>query len=127
MEQEASKKRVSEGELEGDLGPPDAKRSKLEEEEDDDYGPSLAAPVGQETESRSSDGKKGEWARVRLEAEVGEVSAVDAMLRSSDRDDWMTMLPSERKSSSQLDFTKMQQSVTAFSKRGVQRRGDTSS
>lgn len=107
---------------------PAAKRAKLEEEdEEDDFGPALPSSTNASGNGAASSDNKAAWAKVRLEAEIGEVSAIDEMLNSSDRAEWMTSLPPERVKSATLDFDKMQRSVTAFSKRGMQRRGDTSS
>lgn len=121
-----SKKRGIEDQIDEDFGPSAAKRAKFEERGEDDFGPAM--PTSEELAANEAANKASntEWAKVRLEAEVGDVSAVDALLNGSDRAEWMTSLPPERVKSNKLDFDKMQQSVTTFSKRGVQRRGDTS-
>lgn len=126
----ASKKRGSEhpeSNAHDDFGPSVPKRAKLQEDEEDDFGPAM--PTAAEADANDAARRSGEsaWARVRLEAEVGEVSAVDDLLNKGDRAEWMTALPPERKKSEALDFDKLQQNVTAFSRRGVQSRGDTSS
>jgi len=116
-----------EGDGDSDFGPADAKRAKTIEDEDDDFGPKPASSTSSNGKNASSGQNRAEWERVRLEAEVGDVTAVDQVLSESDRAEWMTVLPAERKEAKALDFGKMQQNVTSFSKRGVQRRGDTSS
>lgn len=121
---EPSKKRALDNTKQDDaeLGPAEPKRAKLQEVEDDDsFGPAMP------TASSSASGDTGSWARVRLEAEVGEVTALDKLLTGSDRAEWMTLLPPEKRESREMDFKKLQQNVTSFSKRGIERRGDTSS
>lgn len=105
----------------------DRKKPKYEEVEDDEYGPSPGVPI---EKGRGEDGereRKGEWDKVRRAAEETPIAAVDELLSRSDRADWMTMLPSEKRGEVKLDYDKMQQSVTGFSKRGRESRGDTSS
>lgn len=126
-EQGHSKKRALQGDNDDELGPALPKRAKTVEDDGDDFGPKPSSSSGLDATRDSSGNSRGEWERVRLQAEVGDVAAVDQLLTESDRAEWMTVLPSERKDSKTLDFGKMQQNVTTFSKRGVQRRGDTSS
>jgi hypothetical protein len=124
----ALKKRAANGDLEDDdFGPGTPKKAKLDEEDSDDFGPAM--PTSDPT---SEPGTKGDdaavWARIRAQPdEISQVSALDSLLSGSDRAEWMTMLPAERQQSRELDFGKMQQNVTTFTKRGIQRRGDTSS
>lgn len=122
----ASKKRGIEDTNDDEFGPSAPKRAKLGEVGEDDFGPAMPTPAQLEAKDASKKNHNSEWAKVRLEAEVGDVSAVDEMLKGTGQADWMTVLPPERIKSDRLDFDKMQQSVTAFSKRGMQTRGDTS-
>lgn len=122
----ASKKRGIDDTTDDEFGPSAPKRAKLGEVGDDDFGPAMPTAVDAEASGASKKNQGSEWAKVRLEAEVGDVSAVDEMLKNAGSAEWMTVLPPERIKSDRLDFDKMQQSVTAFSKRGVQSRGDTS-
>lgn len=103
------------------------KKPKYEEVEEDEYGPSPGVPMVEGRGGAEERDVKGEWEKVRRATEETPISAVDELLSRSDRADWMTMLPSERRGEVKLDYDKMQQSVTGFSKRGRESRGDTSS
>jgi hypothetical protein len=112
---------------------PDRKRRKLNDgepqpvdEDEDTFGPrpALANMFSPEEDSENTE----EARRIRREKEKKQWE----MLRSnttgsiqtgpSKREDWMTKLPETKKVS--LDFDLMQKSVTSFSRKGVDDRGD---